>query len=113
MGYNIAMPDFDIGHKEVSEQQIILKLRKGPNQTLENTLVLSDQSADTVDNIFEFSLKAFISHDQAEPDDRAIRRGKENKQLIGGDLDDESSYDVSSKTPLKRPTSSNTYNPLH
>jgi hypothetical protein len=31
MGYNIAMPDFDIGHKEVSEQQIILKLRKGPN----------------------------------------------------------------------------------
>ena len=89
--------------------------------------MLSDQSADTVDNIFEFSLKAFISHDQAEPDDRAIRRGKENKQFIGSDLDassraggdnsynrgGDSSYDVSSKAPPKRPTSSNTYDSVH
>ena len=84
MGYNVVMPDFDQDMREVNEQTIQLKLRKGPNQTLENTLLLSDQSSENIDNIFDISLSAFISHDPKAPDDRALRRGKENQKQIGG-----------------------------
>ena len=57
------------------DKDLDIKLTKGPGQNYDNDLLFSEHSTCNHENLFDFSLRAFISTSQTPPNANLINRG--------------------------------------
>ena len=73
LGYQVHLPGLNsIGKPE--DRDIEMRLAKGPGETLNREMIVSEAATDSIDQIFDFVLQAYVSNSVEPPDQKTLMK---------------------------------------
>lgn len=73
LGYSKYIPDLNSMNMPM-DKDIDIPLVKGPGESYDNELIMSEHSVISGENLFDFVIKAYVSNSNQAPDPKKLKR---------------------------------------